>query len=195
LSDPVIKYVAIKNGDRLYQGEILGEMIQVRQSAKTIGGDKPPQLDEIVHPFAIVMTQDCDLEQDFNIRKNNVEGQSLLANVLFCEAMATADLKARVPPGKDIWKRVIQNKDERYQCIESIPPDQDLVGAGIPSLGCDFKRYFTAPAEEVYLRIELGQISRRSRLVTPYAEHLLSRFCFFQSRVPLPEDHNVPLST
>jgi hypothetical protein len=34
----------------------------------------------------------------------------------------------------------------------------------------------------------------RSRLVTPYAEHLLSRFCDFQSRVPLPENHNVPLA-
>ena len=41
----------------------------MRQSLKTIGADGPPQLNEITHPFAIVMTQDCDLEQDFNLQK------------------------------------------------------------------------------------------------------------------------------
>ena len=102
----------------------------MRQSLKTIGADGPPQLNEITHPFAIVMTQDCDLEQDFNLRKGIVQGQLPLANVLFCEAVATADLKTRIPPGKDIWKRVIQNKDERYQCLEAVPPAQDLSGHG-----------------------------------------------------------------
>jgi hypothetical protein len=189
----VNKYIAVQPGERLHQGEVLQGLIQVRQSLKTISGDGPPQLDEIVHPFAIVMTQDCDLEQDFNFRTGTVQGSSPLANILFCEAMATADFKAKVPQGKDIWKRVIQNKDERYQCLEAVPPGQDLAGTGIPSLGCDFKRYFTVPAEEVYYRIKLSQVARRSRLITPYAEHLLSRFCIFQSRVPLPENHEVPL--
>lgn len=193
MSDAVSKYIAVELGERLHQGEILEALIQVRQSLETIGKDGPPQLDEVVHPFAIVMTQDCDLEQDFKLRKGICQGQAPLANVLFCEAMATTDLKAKVPQGKDIWKRVVQNKDERYQCLEAVPPDQDLAGTGITCLGCDFKRYFTVPAEEVYLRIELGQTSRRGRLKTPYAEHLLSRFCIFQSRVPLPENHKVPL--
>jgi len=193
LSPRVSKYAAVQVGERLYQGEIVEGLIQVRQTLETVGEDGPPRLDEIVHPFTIVMTQDCDLEQDFRLRWEGPRSPSRLANILFCEAVATTDLKAKVPQGKDIWKRVIQNKDERYQCLEAVPPDQDLTGDGIPCLGCDFKRYFSVPADEVYRRIERRQIRRRSRLITPYAEHLLSRFCIFQSRVPLPENHDVPL--
>jgi hypothetical protein len=193
LSDRKKKYAAVQVGERLYQGEIVEGLIQVRQSLETLGESGPLKLDEVVHPFAIVMTQDCDLEQEFRIRSGAREGTSALPNILFCEAITTTDLKGNVPPGKDIWKRVIQNRDERYQCLESVPPSQDLLGKGIPCLGCDFKRYFTVCVDEVYRRIELKQITRRSRLITPYAEHLLSRFSIFQSRVPLPENHDVPL--
>jgi hypothetical protein len=34
---------------------------------------------------------------------------------------------------------------------------------------------------------------RQSRLLTPYAEHLLHRFCNYQCRIPLPENHEVQL--
>jgi hypothetical protein len=102
-------------------------------------------------------------------------------------------MKNSVPPGKDIWKRIIQNKDERYQCLEAVPPAQDLTREGIPSLGCDFKRFVTIPIDEVYKRLELNPAIRRARLLTPYAEHLLHRFCNFQSRIPLPENHEVQL--
>jgi hypothetical protein len=193
LADRFIKYAAVQVSERLYQGEIVAGLIQVRQTLETIGANGPPRLDEVLHPFAIVMTQDCDLEQDFRLRSGACEGPLPMANILFCEAIATTDLKGKVPQGKDIWKRVIQNKDERYQCLESVPPHQDLMGVGIPCLGCDFKRYFSIPADEVYRRIELKQIRRRSKLITPYAEHLLSRFCIFQSPIPLPENHDVPL--
>lgn len=148
-------------------------------------------MDEVVHPFVIVLTQDCDLEQDFELRGTQDGGA--LPHLLLCEAAATSDLKAKVSPGKDIWKRIIQNKDERYQCLEEVPAEQDAISHGIPSLGCDFKRYFTAPTDEVYKRIDLSEIARRSRLLTPYAEHLLHRFCNFQARVPLPQAHKVNL--
>jgi len=183
LPGQVSKYTPVAAADRLHQGEILAGLIQVRQTLVTIGTENA-QIQETIFPFVIVLTQDCDLEQGFTGK---------LGNVLLCEAVPTAELKSKVPPGKDIWKRVIQNKDERYQCFESVPAELDSAGQGIPSLGCDFKLFFTVPADEVYKRIELQQITRRTRLVTPYAEHLLYRFCHFQARVPLPENHEVPL--
>jgi hypothetical protein len=39
----------------------------------------------------------------------------------------------------------------------------------------DFKRYFSLPTEEVYYRID-SEAKRRCRLVSPYAEHLSTRF-------------------
>ena len=192
LPGQVVKYAAVPAGERLHQGEIIVGLIQVKQSVATIGEHELARIDEFFHPFAIVMTQDCDLEQDFRLRGQANEKLSLLVSILFCEAATASELKGKIPQGKDIWKRVIQNKDERYQCFESIPSGQDSLAQGLPCLGCDFKRYFTVPAEEVYRRIDLKQITRRCRLITPYAEHLLNRFCSFQSRIPLPENHDVP---
>ena len=208
----MVKYAAIASDERLRQGEILTGLVRVRQSLDSIGA-LDVSVDEVTHPFLIVMTQDCDLAQDAEARKAQASAandQSLLndpefkrkfgnapklmiENVLFCEAMPTSDMKIIVPPGKDIWKRIIQNKDERYQCLESVPSAHDLAGEGVPSLGCDFKRFVTIPVDEVYKRLELNPSLRRARLLTPYAEHLLHRFCNFQCRIPLPETHEVPL--
>ena len=105
MSDRVTKYVAVQLSERLYQGEIVEGVIQVRQTLETIGVNGAPRLDEIQHPFAIVMTQDCDLEQDFFLRPGANEGPSPLVSILFCEAITTSELKGRVPQGKDIWKR------------------------------------------------------------------------------------------
>jgi hypothetical protein len=180
------------SGARLCQGEILSGLIQVRQSLSSIGGTEDPSLNELEHPYAIVFTQDCDLEQDWTAR---TAGQvSQLFHVLFCETETALVLKGKVQQGKDIWKRIIANNDLRYQCLESVPKEQDALGEGLPALGCDFRRYFTIPVDEVYERIKLGQIRRRCKLRTPYAEHLLSRFCNYQARVPLPEPHDVPLA-
>jgi hypothetical protein len=206
------KYAAILQRDRLHQGEILTGLVRVRQSLESLGAEDLG-IDEITHPYLIVMTQDCDLAQDAEARDIQAranEDQSLLndpdfqkkfggasklkiENILFCEAMATVDMKAIVPPGKDIWKRIIQNKDERYQCLEAIPAAEDSANQGIPSIGCDFKRFFSIPSDEVYRRLELAPAIRRARLLTPYAEHLLHRFCNFQCRIALPEGHDVSL--
>ncbi len=88
-----------------------------------------------------------------------------------------------------MWKRVRNNKDERYHFLERAPADCDAQGEGIQELGIDFKRYFTLPTDEVYRWIEMGVIKRRSTLRTPYAEHLSSRFAYFLSRIALPHDH------
>jgi hypothetical protein len=206
----MVKYASLELGDRLRQGEVLAGLVRVRQSLMSIGADRV-QVDEILHSFAIVLTQDCDLSQDAaarDVEKRASQDSSLLNdlelrkrheqapkqkldNILLCEAQFTSEMKGLLPPGKDIWKRIVQNKDERYHCLEAVPPEHDSQAQGIPSLGCDFKRFFTVPADEVYSRLELGQLARRSRLVTPYAEHLLHRFCNFQARIPLPENHDV----
>jgi hypothetical protein len=206
------KYIAATTGDRLHQGEILTGLVRLRQSIDSIGLEAIA-VDEVTHPYLIVMTQDCDLAQDADAReveaiaaqddtrstepefKKRLDNAPRLKieNVLFCEAMSTSDMKLTLPPGKDIWKRIVQNKDERYQCLEVVPSARDLTGMGIPSLGCDFKRFITIPAAEVYKRLQINPTCRRSRLLTPYAEHLLHRFCNFQARIPLPEGHDVPI--
>jgi hypothetical protein len=183
------KYAPVRAGERLFQGEVISGVIQVRLPLQSIGAEEL-KLDEVIHPFAVIFTQDCDLEQDFEGRK---AGRAKLEHVLFCQAVPTTNLKSQVSLGKERWKLLTENRDIRYQCIENVIAGDDSESLGIPSLGIDFKSYFTIPVDEVYKRIEIGQIARRARLVTPYAEHLLHRFCSFQSRVPLPVGHVIPL--
>lgn len=172
-------------GTCLCQGEILSDLIRFPLDIKTIN-DPEPGIVRIDHPFALVLTQACDLTQDFDARLHQKPHQ--LPDVLFCQLPIASALKTPELNSK-IWDRIKRNKDERYHFLEMIPSECDACGNGIPELGVDFKRYFTIPTEEVYLRIELGQTRRRSVLCTPFLEHVSSRFAYFLSRVGLPREH------
>ena len=208
----VVKYAPIPAGERLHQGEILAGLALVRQVLDSIGTNDI-DVSEVSLPFTVVLTQDCDLAQDASARtietqafhnpalvndpefqkKHSIAPKYKVDNVVFCELVTTANLKASAAQQKELWKRVTQNLDPRFHCLEAVPAEHDSLGQGLPNLGCDFKRFFTVATDEVYRRIELGQIVRRTYLKTPYAEHLLHRFCNFLARIPLPENHDVPL--
>src|SRR5205823_3329146 len=52
----------------LRTGEILSGVIQRRRSFKSLGLESP-EIEEIKHPYSVVVTQDCDLEQDYFARE------------------------------------------------------------------------------------------------------------------------------
>jgi hypothetical protein len=166
---------------------MMTELMEVRLALDTVDSElKDAQV--IIHPFAIVLTQDCDLTQDWRQRQSlPVDEGKLLPSVLFAQVHQALHLRARIE-GSEMWKRVKQNKDERYHFLEAVPDQEDALGEGLPELGIDFKRYFTIPTDEVYKRIE-KDTRRRCRLRSPYLEHLSTRFCYYQFRVALPEDH------
>ena len=111
-----------------------------------------------------------------------------LPSVLLCQVVPAIGLKGSVD--KRVWDRILINKDERYHFLQRISPDEDAAEEGVPALGIDFKRYFSISTDELYRRIEIGECKRRCRLQTPYAEHLSTRFFYYQSRVALPRDHD-----
>lgn len=196
-SSSIAVYIRIQASDPLRQTEILTNVVQKRQSIRSLGG-KTPVLEEIRHPYAIVITQDCDLEQDFKARNAESAKESttdksatdkLLPNILLLEAISTIELLGKVS-GKDIRKRVRQNQDERYHVLQKIEPGEDAEGAGLPSLGVDFKRVFTVPTDELYAQLK-SNAKRHSWLATPYLEHLAKRFANFQCRIALPKEHEI----
>lgn len=178
----------------LRQGEILTNLKQFKLNIESLRSAKP-LVEPIIHPFAIVITQDCDCEQDFKPRIEGIISTATVPSILFCEVVEAESLrnrdkgKSKIDITSEVWKQVKNNKNERYHFLETIPKTADLLVEGLPELALDFKRYFTIPTEEVYYRIEIEEAKRRSRLVSPYLEHLTSRFNYFQSRIALPEDH------
>ena len=189
-------YVASRTGP-LRQGEILSDLKQIVPIAGSVFHEL--RVDIIEHPFAVVLSQDCDLEQDFyareglknqkQIERPEINERRKLSSVLFCDATPTDELRNRINDAR-VWKTVLQNMNERYQFLREIKPGQDASEKGVPSgLGLDFKRYFSIPTEEVYAQAEQLK-NRRGILQTPYAEHLNVRFHFYQMRIALPKAHH-----
>jgi hypothetical protein len=171
----------------LRQGEIISDLAQASIQIETIYSDEPVIIYED-HPFAIIVTQYCDLTQDFKARQEQTNADKMLPNILFCQMVSAEELKRANNLNSSIWGRVSRNKDERYHFFQKIGPEQDALGKGLPELGVDFKRYFTLPADEVYHRLK-SDARRRCCLASPYLEHFSTRFAYYQFRVALPEDH------
>jgi hypothetical protein len=194
-------YVPCSQDGRLWQGEIISDVPQVRLSLdslpltgveKVSGAEPPPQvtIDYPEHPLVVVMSQDCDLEQDFRARG---EGRSVLEDILLCDVHEAdrlrARLKEREKTASSEWKEIKENRNQRFQFLSVAPPEQDAAGEGLPALAIDFRLHFTVPKAELYERLRLRMSKKRCRLQTPYVEHLVHRFHHYQSRVPLSIDH------
>ena len=177
----------------LRQCEILTNVIRVVPVLDTISLPLPT-VALLPVPFALVLTQDCDLDQDFAVRftKPNPASDKLIPSILLAEVFTAEDVLARYAEGsKKVWERlnIKNNKNERYQFLQAVPPESDALGAGLPELVIDFKRYFALPAGELYRRVELGEAVRRAAFASPYLEHLAARSAAYHGRVALPEDH------
>lgn len=164
----------------LRQSEIITGLIQYTFDPST------ESVEEIVRQCVIVASQDCDLKWDYESRR--ADNGSQLNGVLLYEAQAASQVKTTFP-GRDLWKPVIQNSSDRYQFVEVVPKEYDLVGDGLPALVVDFKRLFTVPASEIERQIADGTARRRCRLEMPYREHFQSRAEYYLQRVGLPAPH------
>lgn len=174
----------------LQQSEILSGVIQTRISMESLRlGDERPQVEEIQHPYSIVLTQDCDLYWDFTAREQGNDAglqMKLVPNVLLCELSEEAVLRGEQGINSEVWRRIAKNLNERFHRFPEVPPDGDRRGDGLPSLVADFKRIFTVPTEELYARMG-ADVIRRSFLQNPHLQHFSSRFGYYCLRVALPD--------
>ncbi|MFG0287024.1 MAG: hypothetical protein ACF8CQ_02560 [Rhodopirellula sp. JB044] len=176
----------------LRQGEILSDVVQVTLD---VAGGYPNEseehpIDRVVYPFAVVASQDCDLDWDYKNRVgNDKKPDKELPSIWLLEAFPAQAVRDRKDVNRNVWNFVSSNKHERYHFLETIPLELDLEGQGIQELTLDFKRYFCLPSDELYAQLNSGQAKRRCRLSSPYLEHLSARLAYYQSRVALPLDH------
>ena len=200
MGKPEKMFAASKAGiaNSLRQGEILTDLVQIQvnlESIETLQNPTDYLVNNVVHPYAIIVSQDCDLEQDFNFRfhKRGKE-RHRLPSVLFCEVIEAEELvqgerNQNIFQSKTVRKNFQDNNDYRFHFIQAIPEEFDVLGQGLPELGIEFKRYFSMPTGEVYRRIKLSHTQRRCRLQSPYLEHFCDRFHYFNNRIALPEQY------
>ena len=180
------------------QGEILRNVVELQVRLESIGSehfDSVYEANPIEHLFAIIVSQDCDLEQDFNYRygsRGNVRNE--LPSLLLCQAedveeFVKSEMYRSLFNSKTFTGNFKNNNEFRYHFIQEIPTNLNAVESRVPELGIDFKRYFSVPTAEVYHRIKLDETQRCSVLESPYRDHFSQRFYNFNSRVALPEEY------
>jgi hypothetical protein len=181
--------VRVQRLRRVCQGDIFKdvELLEYALEAKGIF-----EISKIVFPLVVVLTQDCDLEQDSRVRsagphppnKDKLLFSVLVAPLYNAEhvytgehladlGMRMAEINRKKTPGNNLRL----NETPRYHFIE-FPEKINIVPSVI-----DFKHYFSVNIN--YLR----QVKRKQfvcKVGDLYREDISQRFASFLSRIGLP---------
>jgi hypothetical protein len=167
---------------RFYQGDILKDLKFV------VGApEQETELDLVELKYAVIMSQDCDIEHDFKSRKEKKDHDKYLRSLLVCPAFDLeefangihfGDWAMKKFPSKKVDK--LKNNDE-YKRYHYLPSNTHLL---IPELILDFKHFFTLPRDFLYKK--KGEIYIAS-LNEIFREELSQRFSNYLSRIGLPE--------
>lgn len=179
--------------DRIYQGDIFKD-IKIPISVEI--EDEELSVKSIFFPFVIVMTQDCDLQQDFNtLEQSNTNQRNCLLSILLCPLFYADVLKQGIhfeeiginsnKLNSGLWSPIKGNKDKRYYHFTEetvdIAPDKSV---SVPESVIDFKHYQTIQRDYLY---ELYGKHYFLSVDTLFREKISDRFTHFLARIGLPE--------
>lgn len=150
--------------------------------------DDVPHGELLKREYSIVLTQDCDLEQDYKARfDENVTEDKVLFGVLLCGAYPENLIKAGTHRtgaqvyGNKEWKPLTRGGEPRYQYLGYVPQAECVLVA-------DFKDFFVVPGDYLYSSLtDTDNPARRlAEIDTPYREHIMQRFAWYVMRIGLP---------
>jgi hypothetical protein len=186
-------YQASDKSSSLRQGEILTGVIQyipvIDGTLKEFQEVQELSFTPILHPYAIVVTQDCDLDWDYKFRGTNNNPSKLLNSIVLCEIGTAEVIRSTDGMNRKEWELVVAHRHERFYFFEKAPPESEIEQEGLPELTADFKKVFGIDATALYRQIELGIVHRRTVLTSPYLEHFSRRYHSFHGRVALPSQY------
>lgn len=188
-------YYRPKEGGQLHEGELLRQVWEwvARYDDEGKGGAQSH-----VHQIAVIVSQECDLAQDFEKRRGDLKVETDLLSVLLCRAFPADRFRTEHDfRSSKLWAMIRSNREERYQYLAAVPPEADAAGRGNECMVVDFKGYFTVRTVELYRQVRATD-EKSAALFTalniPWREHLQQRFVSYQARVGLPLDHFIPES-
>lgn len=174
--------------NRLSQGDILRDVHWVENVAE---GNGQIEVSRVVFPLAIVLTQDCDLEQDHRFRHESRATQDKwLISVLMAplyniehvyrgEHLSELGFRMEAVPKNGNTGNFLRNNERpRYHYLE-FEDDVPIVPSVI-----DFKHYFSATVTYLMGRKPTAYICSIAPL---FREDIAQRFAGYLARVGLPE--------
>lgn len=172
---------------RIHQGDVLRDVNVIDDCKRDSSGELV--FDELTLPYIVVMTQDCDLEHDFNnrIEVSSEKQDKFLRTVLVCPAYIATDLrkgdhledlKLKMEKfNSDRWSIIKKQNNTRYHHLEQ---DQELQ---VPELVIDFKHYYAIPRDTLFYMYDEHYLVTINHL---FREYLSQRFSNYLSRIGLP---------
>jgi len=107
----------------------------------------------------------------------------ILAYVLACDLHDSESFVGQIE-GKDIRRRVRQNQDERYHCLNSVGETRANLRAAV----MDFRMAVAISTVGLYQGIIDGSVARLAIVPPIYLHDMVHRFYAFLSRVGLPDE-------
>lgn len=174
---------------RLCQGDIIRDVDCIEYVSEKSG---VIEVSRIVFPLVVVLTQDCDLEQDYKCHGETAKQiqDKLLISVLVAPIYNVehvyrgehlSDLKVSmqpVPKTKSPGNFLRNNERPRYHYLD-FPDDIPIVTSVI-----DFKHYFSVNAKHLTALKTSNYVCGLSPL---FREDVSQRFASFLSRIGLPD--------
>ena len=180
------------NADRLCQGDIIRNVELIEYA--NLDAEGILEISKILYPVIIVLSQDCDLEQDFNNRAKDTSSNedkhivSIIVAPLYNvehvyagEHLSNLDLRMQrisSKHSKSDNKFLRHNQNPRYHFLE-FPDSIPVVNSVI-----DFKHFFTVNNEYLMERKAVDFVGKLSIL---YREQVTLRFANYLSRIGLPD--------
>jgi len=179
------------SAERVRQGDIYRNIEYIEYAIEEYG---IIDISKIVFPLIVVLTQDCDLQQDYTFRLHGEPKTSqdkYLLSVLVAplynadqfylgEHLSELNLKMagfESRSKKTANKSLKNNEVPRYHYLD-FPNDIPIVSSVI-----DFKHYFSVNIEQLTAIKDTNFVCKVSQL---YREDISQRFASFLSRVGLP---------
>ncbi len=169
---------------RICQGDIFEDLLI------SIGSGSNTLHIEANLKYAVVLTQDCDLQQDYEERNKKpkpVKTDKNIDTILVCPAYQLDDFSR----GEHIATRQMEvfgeklmakiRANDTYKRYHYLQEDLDN---GVPELVLDFKHFITAPREVLYDARKRSYVTSINEI---YREALSQRFANFLSRIGLPD--------
>jgi hypothetical protein len=141
-------------------------------------------------PYAVVVSQDCDLDRDYENRKDGLtkNHDKYLMYILLCQAYLPEEFRLGTHLGKidmrmetyksDRFGPIKKNQVERYHFLPGDPMCQ------VPDLVMDFKHYLSIQNEIVYGQLSTCYLATLKQL---FREDLSARFAHYLCRIGLPK--------
>lgn len=183
--------VKIQKQSRVQQGDIIENVEYIEHVVENNG---ILEISKIEFPLVIVLTQDCDLNQDYMYRhgqNKKIDQDKYIISVLVAPIynadhfFAGEHLSQLMQKMQSINKKkspgtcILNNENPRYHYIE-FPESIPIV----PSI-IDFKHYFSVNVETLK---ELKKDSFICKVGELYREQITLRFSNFLSRIGLPAE-------